>query len=250
MTSAETCTEQHTLSTGHSVELPLECTCTVAGATFTATADRLNELLPTELTPIRIGPRTGLLSLVSIEYHAIGEFDPYNEFAVIIPAARNPSPNLPILPFFTGEVGGYVHYLPVTTDASVALGTELWGYPKERADILIADSGSTRRTVVKQDGDPLIQLDVGHADARRRELTMHSYTVKDEELVRTRVNISGELAVRPLSQKASCVLGDHPRAAELRSAGLGERPLARLYGTELNARVHPGERSETQIEIQ
>jgi len=72
MTSAETRTEQHTLSTGHSVELPLECTCTVAGATFTATADRLNELLPTELTPIRIGPRTGLLSLLTSSHRPEG----------------------------------------------------------------------------------------------------------------------------------------------------------------------------------
>lgn len=145
-----------------------------------------------------------------------------------------------MLSLFTGEVGGYVHYLPVTTDASVALGTELWGYPKERADITIADSGSTRRTVVRQGGDPLIQFDIGHAAGRHHELTMHSYTTQDDQLVRTQVDISGELAIRPFTRKATYTLGHHPRAAELRSSGLGKRPLVHLYGSELNARFHPG----------
>ena len=232
----------HTLSTGHTVDLPLEATCTVAGATFPAVPDQLDDHLPAGLTPLRIGPRTGLLALVSIEYHSIGPFEPYREFAVIIPAARTPALDLPLLPLFTAEVGGYVHYLPVTTDASVALGTEIWGYPKEQAAITIADSGSTRRTVVKQDGNPLIRLDVGHADARHRELTMHSYTVQDDQLVRTRVDISGGLAVRPLTRKAAYTLGDHPRGTELQSLGPGKRPLTRLYGAELHARLHPGER--------
>lgn len=241
-----------TLSTGDEVELPLSVECSMAGGLFPASYDGLRERLPSDrLSPVRIAPRTGVVALVAIDYHRT-DVGPYEEFGVIVPVAEAGSRERAVSSGSSVRdalsrlsdlsVGGYVTYLPVTTEASVALGREIWGYPKEVADIEIREVGGGRRATVSRDGERIVTLAVGAASGRDRSATLHSYSTMDGDLVRTRADLSGSLAVRPLSQQASVTLGDHDRADELRDLGLRRWSVGRLYGDGLSARFHPGER--------
>lgn len=237
-----------TLSTGHTVELPLECEFTMAGALFGGAYSQLNECLPSSrLTPIRIGIQRGLVALVDIEYSYVGGLKPYNEFAVIIPVTCDAPVDAPLVQLFGGDLGGYVHYLPVTTEESVALGREIWGYPKEVADITTTEQQGIRRITVAKDGEEILRLTVRRAAGRDRELTMHSYTVQDAQLIRTRTEVAGDVAIRPFRQQPSYTLGEHPRADELRRLGIGEQSLGRLFGTQVSARIFPGKRSPRSL---
>ncbi|WP_276299198.1 acetoacetate decarboxylase family protein [Halorussus lipolyticus] len=234
---------QRRLSTGQTVELPLECEFTLTGGVFPASARRLSAGLPDRLSPVRIAPRTGAVTLASIEYHYVGGLDPYDEFAVIVPVVADSRTDLPgaqlVGGLVAGSVGGYVSYLPVTTEASVALGREIWGYPKEVADIEIHDRGERRRTIVSIDGERVVSLDMRKAETSERGATMRSFTRMDGRLLGSRVALGGEFALTPLRQRASFSLGDHERADELGKLGLRERPLATLYGHRMRARLHP-----------
>lgn len=231
---------QRRLSTGHTVELPLECEFTLVGGTFPASARRLSAVLPDRLSPLRVAPRTGAVTFASIEYHYVGGLDPYDEFAVIVPVVADARTDLPGAQLVGGKVGGYVSYLPVTTEASVALGTEIWGYPKTVADITVEDRGDVRRTTVAIDGERVVSLDVQTAETSERELTMRSYTEMDGRLLETRVDLDGEFVLKPLSRRISFSLGGHERANELRKWGIREWSLGRLYGRRTRAKLHPG----------
>jgi hypothetical protein len=238
------------LSTGQIVELPLECEFTLVGGMFPASARRLSAALPDRLSALRIAPGVGAVTLASIEYHYVGGLDPYDEFAVIVPAVADARTDLPgaqlLGGLLDGSIGGYVSYLPVTTEASVALGREIWGYPKEVADIEIEDRGASRRTTVSIDGERVVSLAVRKVETSERETTMRSYTELDGRLLGNRVDLGGEFALKPLRQRASFSLGPHERADELGKLGLREWPLATLSGRRMRARLHPGRELESR----
>ncbi|WP_435180792.1 acetoacetate decarboxylase family protein [Halorussus sp. AFM4] len=228
------------LSTGQIVDLPLACEFTAAGGLFPASARRLAARLPERLSPVRVAPGTGAVALVSIEYHYVGGLEPYDEFAVAVPVVADARTELPGAQLLGADVGGYVDWLPVTTEASVALGTEIWGYPKELATIDVEDRGGVRRTTVSVGGGRVLTLGVGRASGRDRGLTARSYTVKDSRLLASRAALAGEFAVRPLSRRVSLSLGDHDRADALRELGVRGRSLGRLYAPRARARLGPG----------
>ncbi|NUC74556.1 acetoacetate decarboxylase family protein [Haloterrigena sp. SYSU A558-1] len=243
------------LSTGHEIDLPLELEFAMGGVTVPARRDRLEALLPDGLSALAVAPGLSCVTFVGIRYHRVGgRFDdtegdgalePYDEFAVIVPAVRNGRTDAPIAQLAGGEVGGYVHWLPVTTDASVALGREIWGYPKERADIEIDDGSQRFQCVVAEDSDDgrgreRVRLAVAPPRTRvgtdHRERTLWSYTTKDGDLLRTRAEIWGEIA---LGTPIGATLEVDP---ELRAElGCRPRPIARLSGSRVRARLHPGE---------
>ena len=244
-----------TLSTGHEIDLPLELAFAMGGVTVPARRDRLEALLPGDLSALAVAAGIGCATLVGIRYHRVGgrfddteadgAFEPYDEFAVIVPAVRNGRTDAPVAQLVGSEVGGYVHWLPVTTDASVALGREIWGYPKERADIEIDDGPQGFRCVVADDRDDgrgreRVRLEVPRPRTRvgpaHREWTLWSYTTRDGDLLRTRAEIWGEIA---LGTPIGTSLEVDP---ELRTElGCWTRPIARLSGSRVRARLHPGD---------
>ncbi|TYL38094.1 acetoacetate decarboxylase [Natronococcus pandeyae] len=244
MTVATDDREQWKLSTGHTVSLPLELSYTLGGVTVPAWRERLESLLPDALSSLAIAPGVGCVSLVGIQYHRVGSaepgFEPYDEFAVIVPAVRGSRTDLPFGQLADGEVGGYVHWLPVTTDASVALGREIWGYPKERAPITVTDGPRGVRTVV---GDADSSEDVIRLEVTRprtavplQDVTLSSFTTRDGELLRSRMELRGEISIGP-------PIGTHLEvipnlASEL---GLWRRPLVRMTGSRVRARLFDGE---------
>ncbi|MFU8868993.1 acetoacetate decarboxylase family protein [Natronococcus sp.] len=231
------------LSTGQTVSLPLELACTLGGVVVPARRTALEGVLPNGLSPLSIAPGVGCVALVGVQYHRVGRapgLEPYDEFAVIVPAVHGSSTSRPLAQLLDSELGGYVHWLPVTTDASVALGQELWGYPKERAPITVTDGPRELRAVVDdpdKNGDA-IRLEVSRprAGLSLRGVELSSFTRRDGELVRARMQLRGEVSVGP-PIGTRLEVAPEP-ASEL---GLWRRPLVRLYGARVRARLFEGE---------
>ncbi|MFA9425593.1 acetoacetate decarboxylase family protein [Natronorubrum sp. A-ect3] len=240
-----------TLSTGHEIELPLALSCTVGGVTVPAQRRRLEAMLPAPLTSLAIAPGVGCVTLAGIQYHRVGgrgderetaatSFEPYDEFAVIVPAVRGSRTTIPLAQLVGGEVGGYVHWLPVTTEASVALGREIWGYPKERAAITVTDGPRGIHTVVDDTAGARVRLEVPRPRARvgtsDRDVSLWSYTTMNGKLLRSRMRIQGEITVgTPLGT----TLEISPQLQAV--LGLWNRPLARLHGVRVHAWLFDGE---------
>ncbi|RKD98348.1 acetoacetate decarboxylase family protein [Halopiger aswanensis] len=249
------------LSTGHTVSLPLELSFAMGGVVVPARRRRLEAALPSALEPLAIAPGIGCVALVGIRYRRVGRGDeagdgaglePYDEFAVIVPAVRGARTSVPLAQALDGELGGYVHWLPVTTDASVALGREIWGYPKERVALTVADTPRGMRIAVSRrdgsrgddagDGDDLaVRLEVLRPliGGRRRDLTLRSYSITDGALHRAQARIRGEIAIGSPVGANLCVASE--LASEL---GLWRRPIARLYGADVRARLEAGDAVE------
>ncbi|WP_435078682.1 acetoacetate decarboxylase family protein [Halococcus sp. AFM35] len=237
------------LSNGTTVTLPIKYRkWTMATAAFPAPISQLRDLLPSQLSPLRLLPRKGGVVLFSAEYQDAGSLDAYNEVGIMIPALHETDPGqwgmspLSLLRLGRSYVKAYVQYLPVTTEEARSLG-EIWGYPKEVAEVNIEDDDRTRRVSVHSDGKHVLTFEVDHARTRQQSVDLYPYTGQ-QGAVRARIETQGEYAIRPFSNRASYTLGDHPQANILRSLDMGERPLSRVYATNLKSRFHSGQHLE------
>lgn len=223
-----------TLSTGHEVVLPLSTDASMVGAAFGASLDGVRDLLPDGLAPVRVTPSRTAATFLCVEYDRIGrgEIDPYREFGVLFAATPGDRTATP-LSAVTGELGGYVWTLPVTTEPARALG-EVWDYPKLVADVAFEDDGGRRRTTVDIDGERLLSVGIERPRTLRGRIATRSYAVgggaatENGAVVRAPLELRGDLGAAPLSDRASYALGDHALADRLRALDLGSRTLARF----------------------
>jgi hypothetical protein len=223
--------QSEVLSTGHRVELPLSTHATMTGAVLSASPVAVRELLPAGLAPIRATRNRAAVTLLCVDYDRIGRdsgITPYDEFGILIPAVHDNSRTLPYVSVLTRGVSGYVWHLPVTSEPAKALGVDIWGYPKEVADITHEDDGSTRRTAVHIDGQQLIDVTVDRPPMFSQTDSGQSYTIKDGSILREELELDGEIGVWPYSSNISYTLGDHPRAERLKELDLSERALMRF----------------------
>jgi len=233
-----------TLSTGQTVEFPVDLEATMLGAVYSAPRAPVDALLPGGVQPIRATPGgDAAVTFLSVEYHDIGVngIDPYDEFGVIVPATHGAT-TVPYLSPLTRATSGYVWYLPVTTEPARALGVDVWGFPKVVADITHEDEGSQRRTTVSIDGERFVTMLVDRPPSIHRQDDGYSYSVRDGALLYTPADIDAEIGGWPFTDAVAVTLGEHDRAEVLRDLNLGldGRALARiaLDGT---VRFHPGE---------
>lgn len=223
------------LSTGHEVALPLSTDASIVAAAFGASLDGVRSLLPEGLAPVRVTPSRAVATVMCVEYDRIGrgEIEPYNEFGVLFAAAPDdgtaPVDARTASPFslVTGEGGGYVWTLPVTTEPARALG-EVWAYPKTVADIDFEDGGATRRTTVDIDGERLLSVEIRRPRTINGSVATRSYTAGEDGVVREPLTLRGGLGIAPLSNRVALSLGEHPRAEQLRGLDLSSRALARF----------------------
>ncbi len=236
--------QTETLSTGHTVELPVRTRATMLGASFAAPTADVSELLPSGLHPIRATP-TGdaAVTLLSVEYHEveIPDLDPYNEFAVLIPAHHSSPSKVPYVSALLQATNGYVWYLPVTTEPAKAFGIDIWGFPKVVADITHDDDGSVRTTTVTVDGDRFITFEIDRPPSMEMEDDGFSYALKDDELLKVPNKIDADAGLWPFSNNVAVSFGDHQKAESLRSLNLRPRALARV-SVDGDVYFYPGER--------
>ncbi|PSQ03947.1 acetoacetate decarboxylase [Halobacteriales archaeon QS_4_69_31] len=234
------------LSTGETVSLPLVTEATVYGAVFSASYAGVSELLPEGLVPVRATPRRAAVTVLSVEYHRVGDdaVEPYDEVSVQFPAVPAGERAWPYASVFThGVTEGYVWYLPVTGESATALGVDFWGYPKVVGDITHDDHVAGRRTTLAVDGEGVLTLDVGKPPTLDLSLEGASYTVKDGQLLRERLTLDGRMGLWPHTERVSLELGTHERAQRLRALDLGSRALARSY-LDGEFVIGPGQRVE------
>lgn len=214
----------------------------MTGVVVPAALEGVRALLPPPLSPVRIGPTTATVAFLSVEYHSVdgGTIEPYNEFGVLVPSIRE-SPRPGVRGRLPGGIGGYVWYLPVTTEPARALGVEIWGYPKVTGEIEITETGSRRRTAVSVDGEHLITIEIERPPSLPVEASIgtESYTVHDGTVLTEPLSFEGTVGAWPLSTQLSYTLGTHSRADVLRELSLGNRALARWYG-QGTFNIHPG----------
>ncbi|MFB6255450.1 MAG: acetoacetate decarboxylase family protein [Haloplanus sp.] len=228
-----------TLSTGHRVALPLSTTARARGVVLPASRSAVRSLLPAGLRPVPVTPTRAAVTLLSIAYDRIGrgEIDPYDEFGVLFPAVPADASARSAL----GRAGGYVDFLPVTTEPARALGVDIWGYPKVVADVTHREWGSTRHTTVTIDGERFVDFTVDRPPTVESTLSTTSYTTVDGELLRERLTVDGRIGAWPASAAFSYTLGTHPRAERLRRLDVGDRALLR-FAADAEFSIHAGRR--------
>lgn len=226
-----------TLSTGHRVELPLSTTARVLGVVLPASRSGVRSLLPESLRPVRATPTRAAVALLSVAYDRIGgcDIEPYDEFGVVLPAVPADASGCSAV----GHVGGYVDFLPVTTDPARALGVDIWGYPKTVANVTHRDRRATRHTTVTVDGERFVDLSVDRPPTVDTRLSATSYTTMDGRLLRERLTVDGHVGAWPASRAFSMTLGDHPRADRLRRLDAGDRALLR-FAADAEVTIHAG----------
>lgn len=235
--------EPMTLSTGETVTLPLSTEATMLGAVFAVPRQQVTALLPDGLQPMRVtAGGKGAVTFLSIEYHRIGngELDPYNEFAIILPAIHEPTTTIPYLSALTRGTSGYMWYLPVTTEPAKALGVDIWGFPKVVADIAHMDDDTRRRTTVTVDGERFITFETTRPPAMETQDDGYIYTVKDGKLLRVLNEVDAKVGAWPFTDEVSVAFGEHHRAEPLRKLDISDRALARV-SVKGEARFYPGE---------
>jgi hypothetical protein len=246
----EPVTDRYILSNGDVLQLPIQYAGgTAMLAAFTASAARVRELLPSDhLRPVQVVPGKAVVVFAALEYPDCSQSDgtpitPYNEFIVGIPVLYEPAYNLPALPLVMPDrfktFGLYIHQMPVTEPLPRDGGIEIWGYPKFLAEITFTETVCTRRVALRADGRDILYLELAKMATRPRHTRYFTYTVKDDQIVRTVFDTTGEGGSVRFRGGAWFTLGDHPIAEELRWLRLGRVALERSYTTRMRATLHP-----------
>lgn len=205
---------------GEQVRMPVEIRQAQAcSAVFPVPASAARRLIEySGLEPAQPVPGRALCSLAFVRY-VDGDLGPYHEFGVAM---------LVRAPGRKRRLGAFIHWLPVNQSFTLAAGREIWGFPKELADIDLRFTGAGRHCVVRQDGELVLALRVrpgirvpGGAGAS----SIDAYSWQDGVLRRTPWEMRPS-RVRARFGGARVLLGDHPIADELRALGLPRKALS------------------------
>ncbi len=183
-------------------------------------------------------PGRALVALAVCRYDDT-DLDPYHEVAVSFVVRRHDAaPGVGtarrIREFATGDIGAYIHRLPVDQEFTCAAGRDVWGFPKwvttididepgprsgrsgagTGTTVRLVDAGTHVLTVTMASGGPI----------RLPAQSPPSYSFRDGILRRTEWTMAAD-GVTGRFGGATLVLGDHPMADELRGLGLPGRAL-------------------------
>jgi Acetoacetate decarboxylase (ADC) len=195
-------------------------------------------------------PGRALMALAVCRYDDT-DLDPYHEVAMSFVVRRHDAP--PRRPafrrveeFFRGDLGAYIHRLPVDQAFSCAAGRDIWGFPKWVTAIDIDEPATGDRhsgvTVRLLDADRhVLSLTVfGGGPLALPAAAPPTYSFDGRVLRRTPwTTATSGVSGRPGG--ARLVLGEHPMADELRSLGLPKRALFSSSARQMSASFGPPE---------
>ncbi|MBE9373739.1 acetoacetate decarboxylase family protein [Saccharopolyspora sp. HNM0983] len=213
---------------GEPVQMPVQIrSARACAATFLAQEAPVRDLLAgTGLDPVRPLPGRALCSLVFVRY-TDGDLGPYHEFGVVLLCRTGGR---------SGSTGAYVHWLPVNQRFTLQAGRDIWGFPKELADIDASFGPGASRCAVRLDGRPVVDVRIGTgvpAPAGAGAIAIDAYTFQDRVLRRIPWRVApGRVRVRPGGARVR--LGEHPVADEIRSLGLSRTALTTTRIDELS----------------
>lgn len=211
---------------------------------FACPRRRAEELLPDpKLSPALVFP--GLAALVvavfDFEDTSIG---PYREVGIGVPCRYRRSSAVPLVPLlaekYLDDVGPWVQFMAVTTEAANEAGRRHWGYPKFVAEIDIRADDARMRCVVSEKGEKILEVDVERpGPSKPIRFPVRTYTRLSDELLLTEFHVDAMGSIRRMGAKAGIRFEGHPRVGSLRELGVsGERPIevrwCDAYRTELD----------------
>ncbi|WP_308188604.1 acetoacetate decarboxylase family protein [Nocardia spumae] len=201
---------------GDKVRMPVEIRdADACAATFLVDARAAREIIaPTGLRPLLVAGRA-VCSLVFVRY-VDGDLGPYHEFGLTLMVRGG-----------DGGPGVYIPWLPVNQSFTCAAGREIWGFPKEIADIDITPVRRGKRCEVRIDGKLVVAMRTAGgvpSPGGMGGASIAAYTLMDGVLRRTPWVMNPE-QVRMGLGGTEIELGDHPVAEQMRALGLPKRAL-------------------------
>ncbi|WP_310405387.1 acetoacetate decarboxylase family protein [Nocardia kruczakiae] len=201
---------------GEKVRMPVEIRdADACAATFLVDAAAAREIVaPTGLEPLTVAGR-GVCSLVFVRY-VDGDLGPYHEFGLTLMVRGRDR-----------DLGVYIPWLPVNQTFTCAAGREIWGFPKEIADIRITPVRRGKRCEVRIDDRLVVAMEVGGgvpSPGGMGGASIAAYTHMDGILRRTPW-VMNPSQVRMGLGGTRIELGDHPVAERMRALRLPKRAL-------------------------
>ncbi|GAA0388532.1 hypothetical protein Acor_53990 [Acrocarpospora corrugata] len=219
---------------GRRIDLPVEIRdATACTAMYLVRADAARAVIAySGLDVTEVLPGKAVCSLVFVQYRE-SDLDSYHEFGVgflVRPPEAGPPPRRSLraglTDLRTAGSGLFVHWLPVDQAFTMAAGREIWGFPKELAEIDLRLSTPYKRCVLRRDGRLVLDILIrpGMPVPVRRVPTLHAYTQLDGVTRRTAWTMKPS-GVRARPGGALIRLGNHPIAKELSELGLPKHAL-------------------------
>lgn len=204
-------------------------------AAFPIDAERAKELLPgNELHPLLLPGGKGVLMITVVDYRAtnIGR---YIEFSIAIGCTHGSEPGPPLLPLLLQKrygMGQYVHDLPVSTEISVKGGKGIWGMPKHQANLDFLIGARAVSSQYDLDEEMVMRITIDRPRLAWLPLRMGAVNFCQFRgmLFKSSIYFRGKIGFGLFRKGATRLeLGDHPRAAPLRSLGIGDSPLLTAF---------------------
>jgi hypothetical protein len=198
------------------------------------------------LTVAQPVPGRAMIALAFVRY-LDGDLDRYNELAVTVmvrphDAAPNPGRLALAAEFARGQLGTFVHDLPVDQEFTCAAGNTIWGYPKWIADIEISSQHDRTACVLTSSHGTEVTLTIADSGPLPQPQKMPpTYSFRDGILRRTEWEVKGSGGGARLGG-ASLVLGRQgPLATALRGLGLPKRALMASATSHLQSTFGPAD---------
>lgn len=213
-----------------------------------ASFDAVQATLPSaDLHPIRWFDGRALVGFGVFRYEHVSFEDadgtaellaPYGEISVValVSRTRPRLRGLGMLQATLSGAGGFILDLPVTTKEARDGGRIIYGLPKFVADMDFSEEPGRRKVVLSEEDAHIFTVEVhagGPVMADRAPLT--TYSVKDGQLIETRIRFLGHQQIGIGGRSGSLVLGDHPVSDRLRTLGVALEPL--VVSSYLDARL-------------
>lgn len=184
-------------------------------------------------------PGRAMASIAAIEYRE-NDLGQYNELAIAFVVRMGGGRALPLVGMtidsMRGNIGTYIHRLPVTTEFSCEAGRAIWGLPKTVEKISIREESGKRIATLTSGDDHVLTLMVKAGGKRTfHEAPLVALATLDGVLRKTPFSASGSGLGFRLGG-ASLTLGKHPIADELRFLGLPKRALMSGGVSKMSAR--------------
>lgn len=212
---------------GRTIKLPVEVRDADSwAAQFLVPAKAAQAIVdPTGLEVAQPLPGRALLNIAFVDYRDT-DLDAYHELAIAFLVRPNTaiggSTVDRVREFLRGDVGVYIHQLPVTQTFTLQAGQDIWGYPKFLANIDIIEGNGRVTCRLDHEGVRVLELRVhegGPIPLPQRPLP--TYSLRDKVLRRTEWVQRADTRAR--LGGAAIELGPHPIADELRTLGLPKR---------------------------
>lgn len=225
---------------GKIVQLPVVVRdATSMSAMFVVPVGGVRRLIPAPgLYVPELLPGRTLCVIAAIEYRD-NDLGVYNEVSVAFFVKHGGPPPTPLLGMLTGfqrgEIGAYIHRLPVTTSFSRDAGRDIWGFPKTVDEIDFRDQGPMRSCRLVADGSHALTFTMRRGGRRQmKDMPQDAYAWRDGILRKT-PSVMGGRGMGMHLGGAALTLGAHAIADELRTLGLPRRALMSTWVEHMHA---------------